>query len=301
MNSLMFGITFSHSHLEFLGLDVFTSLDTAFTFGFSHIRLGAYWNWIERREGKYEFAQLHKLLNACELQAQPVVMTVGMKAPRWPEFYFPGFVQPDPGNRKTQEKALKFIGKTLEETKKYSCITHWQAENEPLDPSGPQNLALSPAFLKEEIELIRRLDSRPVIVNLWGNDLVPRGLLPAALDLADVIGVDIYYRQYVRQVFGRNMYVPPKQEREFAQLIDRSKKPVWITELQAEPWEKDNEGYLGENPGSISPDKLKGNLEKASRLRVKEILLWGFEYWLLRASRGDNRYLDTVRSFMKKD
>ena len=71
-----------------------------------------------------------------------------------------------------------------------------------------------------------------------------------------------------------------------------------ITELQAEPWEKDEKGYLSKNPKSISPKLLESNLKKTLSLGVKEILLWGFEYWYYQKSQGDNRYLEVVREYL---
>ncbi|MEK7188721.1 MAG: hypothetical protein AAB685_02630 [Patescibacteria group bacterium] len=73
---------------------------------------------------------------------------------------------------------------------------------------------------------------------------------------------------------------------------------VIITELQAEPWEKDEKGYLSKNPKSISPKLLESNLKKTLSLGVKEILLWGFEYWYYQKSQGDNRYLEVVREYL---
>ena len=73
--------------------------------------------------------------------------------------------------------------------------------------------------------------------------------------------------------------------------LKESSKPIWITELQAEPWEKNEKGYFSKNPQSISPEKLIKNINDAKQLPVKEILLWGFEYWLWKEKNGDDSYL----------
>ena len=104
--------------------------------------------------------------------------------------------------------------------------------------------------------------------------------------MADIIGLDLYYKQFVTQIFGKNIYKGPSQsDSALRKLINSSTKPVWITELQAEPWEKDERGYLSKSPGSISPKQLQQNIERAKKLPVQEILLWGFEYWLWRKTR----------------
>lgn len=61
-----------------------------------------------------------------------------MKAPRWPEYYFPSWVM-DKTPEGAREYVLQFIKTVIEKFKKYLCISAWQVENEPLDPSGAAN------------------------------------------------------------------------------------------------------------------------------------------------------------------
>jgi hypothetical protein len=293
------GITFSQPHLENLGLSVSQALTTALELQFSHLRLGAYWNRLERQPGEYDFTELGTLLRACEKANQPVVLTVGVKAPRWPEYYWPDFIDkkhlshPD-----TQAQVLLFMDRVVRATQSFSCITHWQVENEPFDPSGPDQLAIPEEFLNQEIQRVKELDPRPIIITLWGNEVGSRGFFPQAEKMADVVGLDLYYKQFIYQVLGRSLYRGPQQSQtDLTKLIKSGTKPVWITELQAEPWEKDEAGYKSLHPMSISPEQLEVNLSKAQSLPVEEILLWGFEYWLWRANQNDLRYLEMVRRF----
>lgn len=292
------GITFSSPHLRSLGISPLLALEAAFDCHFSHIRLGAYWSEIEKAKDIYDFTELNTILTKCEAAKQSVVMTVGVKAPRWPEYYFPSHITvKDPGHRETQNAILKFITSAVGEMRHYSCITHWQIENEPLDPSGPLNMMIPQRFLQKEIETVKSIDIRPIIVTVWGNDLKRRGLFPIAEELGDVIGIDLYYRQYSEKRFGRTTYRGPDcSDRYLSNLINDAKKPVWITELQAEPWEKDNETYLTDFPKSMSPLILEEHIKRAHTLPVKEILLWGFEYWAYRAQKGDRSFLDLVEA-----
>lgn len=292
------GITLSPPHLRFLGVSPEAALDTALSLQFSHIRFCAYWSSIEKMRGIYDFTELHNILARCEVAHQDVIITVGVKAPRWPEYYFPVHLKvKDPNDPGTQSEILQFIKRTVDELKRYSCITHWQIENEPLDPSGPMDMTILQAFLEKEIRTIKDADTRPIIVTLWGNDLQKRRLFPVALGLGDIIGVDLYYRQYKGQSLGRSVYRgPDHSDAWLSRLIASTKKPVWITELQAEPWEKDNEAYLADSPKSMSPSILKDHIKRARVLPVKEVLLWGFEYWVYRAQKGDMSYLKTLSS-----
>ncbi len=291
------GITFSPPHLEHLKIPVEDALKKAFEYNFSHIRLGTYWNRIESKPGHYDFSELTSILSVCESANQPVVVTVGVKAPRWPEYYWPDFITTkNTDNSETQHHLLLFIKNTILKLQTFKCITHWQIENEPYDPSGPMHLAISDKFLNEEVQLARRLDSRPLIISLWGNDLLSRDFFSKAEKLGDIVGLDIYYKQFNRQFFNSSKYRGPDQsDRELQKYLRSSSKPLWITELQAEPWEKNDKAYRSQSPSSMSPERLQENILKAQRLPIEEILLWGYEYWLWRSQKGDNRYLDTIR------
>ncbi|MBU1104595.1 MAG: endo-1,4-beta-xylanase [Patescibacteria group bacterium] len=300
MISIRFGITFSHTHLNYLKIPIDDALDFALEMGFSHLRLGSYWQAIEKSKGLYNFSVLEDLLNRCEKTKQKVIMNVGVKSPRWPEFYWPGYLkEKDFNNLEAKKRTLLFIEKLVKTLKNFSCITHWQVENEPLDPSGQKNLAVPIDFLKEEVELVRKLDSRPIILTLWANDLESRQLFPKVSSISDVIGLDIYYKQFMKSDKGKSVYEGPRTNNNYLQkIIKTSPKEMIITELQAEPWEKDEKEYLSKNPESISPKLLESNLKKALSLGVKEILLWGFEYWYYQKSQGDHRYLKIIKEYL---
>jgi len=300
MSSIRFGITFSHTHLNWLKIPIYDALDLALEMGFSHLRLGSYWQEVEINKGVYNFSKLEDLLNRCEKTGQKVIMNVGVKSPRWPEFYWPRYLkEKDFNNSETRKRTLLFIEKLVKTLKKYSCITHWEVENEPLDPSGPENSTIPIDFLIEEVELVRKLDSRPIILTLWADDLESRQLFPEVLPIADVIGLDLYYKRFMKSDKGKSFYEGPRTNDDYLrEIIKTSPKEVIITELQAEPWEKDEKGYLSKNPESISPKLLENNLKRASSLGVREIILWGFEYWYYQKNQGNNKYLEVIKKYL---
>ena len=300
MTSIRFGITFSHTHLNLLKIPVNDALDLALEMGFSHLRLGSYWQEVEKNKGVYNFSKLEGLLIRCEKTKQKVIMNVGMKSPRWPEFYWPGYLKDKNfNNSEARRRTLLFIEKLVKTLNKYSCITHWEVENEPLDPNGSENLAIPIDFLIEEVGLVRKLDNRQIIVSLWADDLESRQLFPEILPISDMIGLDLYYKRFMKSDKGKPYYEGSKTSDDYLrEIIKTSPKEVIIMELQAEPWEKDIKGYLSKDPESISPKLLESNLKKASSLGVREIILWGFEYWYYQKSQGDNRYLEVIKEYL---
>lgn len=293
------GITFSHFHLSHLGMSIPSALDLALSYSFSHIRLGCYWNQIERKKGIFDFSSVQTIVRSCEEKGQKVIMSIGIKAPRWPEFHIPSHIlTTDFESEKFQEQVLLYINNCIENLRQYTCITHWQVENEPLDPSGPQNRTIPTKLLLKEVSTVRHLDERPILLTLWGNDLESRGLFQSIYSMADVIGLDLYYSQFVRSLLGRNSYSGPRTSKEiFRKIIDQSKKKIIITELQAEPWEKNEQGYLSDNPQSISPELMRENIKKAMDLGVSEIILWGFEYWYYQMKKGNEEYMNVLKEF----
>ena len=299
MPQTQLGITFSHPHIQHLGLSVESALEYALSMGFSHIRIGCYWNSIEKHKDVYDFGELERILDKCEAARQPIIMNLGMKSPRWPEFYIPTYLEnAEVGGSEMKERVLLFIEATITKLNKYNCITHWQVENEPFDPSGESNLIIPLSILKEEVGLVRSLDKRHILLSLWGNEMEKRNVTPLLLPLTDSIGLDIYFKQYKGTLFGRSFYTGPQTNDEyFRKFIQNSSKPILITELQGEPWEKNEQGYVSEKQRSISPQLLKKNIERAIRFGSKEILLWGFEYWYFQMKKNNRSYMNILKEF----
>lgn len=290
------GTTYAPRQAKWLDLSPEETFEQILTWDMDILRLGCYWNEIEKEEGIYEFSEIEDLLNVCEKKNQRVILSIGMKAARWPEYYLPEWIDtshPDV----VEHLVLAFIKKCIIQLKHYSCITHWQVENEPLDPSGPNQWQISEKVLEKEITVVRSLDSRKIIITLWGNSLSKRGYVPIAQDMADIIGLDIYYRTpFWKQIYRG----PADSEKSLKHLIKNCTKPVWVTELQAEPWERSGKDFRSDNPESISPQRMKNNIEKARVLGAEAILLWGCEYWIYQKRRGNSMYENIAREFFSQ-
>lgn len=293
---MILGATYSHHQATWLDLKPVESLKAICTWPIKMIRLGAYWDEIEKEPGEYDFSKLIQQLEICQQTDKKVVLSLGIKAPRWPEFYFPDHVEPDINLPTTQAKARQFIQVTIQTIRSFNNISHWQIENEPLDPSGPHQQTIPLSFLQSEVDLVRQLDSRPIIINLWGNDLSTRGNLDQAAALADIVGIDLYYKQFMMNVLGKNIYAGPRDSaNHLSEILTNSSKPAWIMELQAEPWEKDGAGYKKSNPGSFNVSQLQKNWQAAQKLPVEAVFFWGVEYWLWQQQQGNNQFVNWTK------
>lgn len=291
---MILGTTFSHRHLKYLRLDLDESLNDLLSLNLDLIRLGVYWDDVETEASKYNFTEIKKLLNFFTKNNQNVLLTVGMKAPRWPEFYIPKWIK-NKNPKHLESQVLKLIEASVAELKGYECIKYWQIENEPLDPSGSSRQTVPYDTLKREKELLRGLDERPVVINLWGNQLSKRKVYLEVKEIADIIGIDLYYKTpWIRGYRG-----PRDTDEKIKRILGGLDKPFWITELQAEPWERNESAARLDNPPSLIPKLLRDNFNRAKKINPSAIFLWGSEYWMYKKKNGDLRLWDTAKEISR--
>lgn len=296
---MLWGTTFSHKKATALKLDPFPAFKEILNLNFDYVRLGCYWDEIEPEPGGYNLSIIQRYLDYCEQSQQKVILTVGRKAPHWPEFYLPYWAQ-HLNNTQVRNAVYELTANIVQTCKNYSCISHWQIENEPLDPSGPQQLIIPLEELKHQIEIVRKLDmKRKIVVTVWGNEVIKRNLVPQIVPLCDIVGLDLYYRQFMTKILTKSVYAGPRQSEQALFLKKKQwNKPLWITELQAEPWEADNKTYHSVNPKSINAILLENNIAKAKLIHPETILLWGSEYWLWKKIHGDPEMWETIKKIL---
>lgn len=304
------GASFSHYFLKYLGLDIFDAIKEYKTLGMQWVRLGCYWSSIESVKKTYDFTEMDRIVESFEGSGLKIIMTVGMKSPRWPEYFIPSWLVKEtkyPKNKIVDQNdvavssnVLGFISQCVKRYTNKRAIKVWQIENEPLDPAGEFGMSISEDLLKNEIAQVRRDDNiRKTLVSVWGNELIKRGNYQIAADLADIVGINLYLRHPVKRLGLFNGYSGPKDRLERIKRvlsnIKRQGKTVWITELQSEPWETDGVVTRKTNPPSFLPGDFESNLKYGVGLGASVILLWGYEWWYLKRVRGDGRYWEEAK------
>ena len=306
------GTTCSPERALASGLDDLEAFQHLEAMGFAVIRLTVSWNMVDLNG----FERLDRLVAEAERSSQQLVLSVGMKAPGWPEFRVPArFSTVTPADRELRAAAVGHVRRTVARYRASRVIAAWQLENEPLDPAGPRRWRLSRDFVLQEMAEVRRLDPRPIVLSafgpirrtcdhvssldgcdagaLAGADAV--GSIPELLTLlgpGDVLGVDVYTGVGV----SRAADCWPGRAAGWLSLAASARRQVWITELQAEPWEPTPATL--DRPLSTSPERIIADVATLRRLGYREILLWGSEYWFRRSRQGDERWLQAVAAML---
>lgn len=307
---MTYGYTFAKRQCTWLGIDWRETLDKLNYPELEIVRIGAYWHKIEPKEDQYDFTDIIEPLEILKKQGKKVIVTVGMKAPRAPEYFIPRYIK-DKGNYKIPNiisnrylaiRCLKFIEQTVKELRSFENIIYWQIENEPFVSQKRDKRYITPGFLQEEINLVKELDNREIIINMWSNDSNLKKNIRTIQQLENInlIAHDIYPQQpYLDFLPFIDLYKGPSTSPEsfnleFKRLNEFGVKSA-ITELQTEPWEATWHKKGSAEIKSINLEKIKKNISNYDKLELEFTLLWGAEYWVWAGI--EKELLDTIKTF----
>ncbi|OGY89367.1 MAG: hypothetical protein A2927_02120 [Candidatus Komeilibacteria bacterium RIFCSPLOWO2_01_FULL_45_10] len=283
-----FGVTFSQKYATELKLDwqkVFISfLDDLQVKKF---RLVAYWDLIEKEEGNYDFSALDFQLGEIEKRGGQVILAIGQRVPRWPECHWPDWTR-NQSEPQRQARLLNLMQAAVEHFKRHQSIAAWQVENEPFLKVFGQCPKIDKDFYQREIDLVKSLDGRPVVVTESGE---LSGWLRGAV-FGDWLGTSLY-RITWNQFFGYFSYpLPPAHYYLKSRLVGwlAGNRQIFISEMQAEPWlgRPMTETPLAEQYHSMNLEKFRKNIEYASQTGLSPIYLWGAEWWYWLKEQGND-------------
>lgn len=277
---MRFGVTFSEPYAHSLGLPPERVYDGLLReMALKIIRLCVYWDRTEPEPDKFDFSSLDWQVEAATKAGLDIVLAFGQKAPRWPEFYLPPWTAAsDPD---FEQHVLRMV-ETVVRYFKDAPIAIWQVENEPYWAFGGPRL--DEGLLRREIEVVRRLDSRPVMLT----DSADKGHWAAPTQWCDILGVNLYTRLWNGRRY-RDVDVTPRRYSEKIGRVSPPVKEVIVSELQAEPWGPRPVTELTPSEAAITmtPERLRGNVELAANAGFDTALFWGGEWWYWMRERGD--------------
>ena len=283
--SIKYGVTFSPKFASELNLDwKETYIKVLDDLKVKNLRIPTYWD--------DDLSKVDFMLAEAEKRQVKVILTLGMRQPRWPECHIPSWAKSLPIKDK-QQKVLEYIVTVVQKYDDDSSIEYWQVENEPLLGVFGQCDKIDEKFLTSEVELVRSLSKKKIIVTDSGE----LGFWVTPMRLSDTFGTTLYRKVY-NQFIGYTSYpILPYLYNIKSKLVGG--KNTIIIELQAEPWSPDNSLALTDvekQTEIFSVNDFKDNIEYAKKTGFDTAYLLGVEWWYFMPKNGHPEYLEYAKT-----
>ena len=281
------GVSFIPAYAESLGLDAQKTMDGLINdVGVRHFRLVSYWDQLEPSKGNYDFSLLDWQFRKAEAAHAKITLAIGLRQPRWPECHAPDWTKSEPKSQ-WQPQLNDFMTQVINRYKSSPSLDSYQLENEfSLDGFGTCT-DFDRSRLIQEFALVKKLDAaHPVIMSRSVNFPTPMLSAPRP----DIVGFSIYRRVWDGQ-FTHRYFTYPMPSWYFAfqagvQKILTGRESI-VHEIQAEAWPPNGQSIqqtsLAEQDKTISADRLKSTVQFGKNTGMRQIYLWGAEYWYYRA------------------
>jgi hypothetical protein len=289
------------------------------------VRLPVYWDVVAPTRGQFDFAPLDELIgvvdahNVGAAHEARVLLVVGARNITYPELHLPAWL--DEAEESQLGGALyesaeyrAYLQATFDHYARLPILYAWQIENEPLDSVTTDrdgSIAVPAEVVANEVRLAQAVvPQHPVVVTTFNSSHVsldrqadgPLAPLYARLpgpkaaghpndllQLGDALGLDLYVvtpsTNLADASAARRIGWKGQTLDYWAQRARAAGNELWITEMQAAPWQNVQ--------GFTTADLARSAIAYRSH-GVSVILLWGVESWL-----DDDRWmqagLDTVR------
>ncbi len=293
---LQFGATFTSSRAKELDLDpkeVFTAITQ--DLNIKKLRLVSYWSETEKEQGSYDFSDLDWQFQEAEKNGVKISLSLGLRQPRWPECHMPQWAESLP-KEAWYPKLENQIISVVERYKNSPALESYQLENEFFLQEFGQCSDFSRQRLVDEFNTVKKLDPHTPIILTRSNNY---GGFALNEPQADVYGISIY-RKVHNPKLGYITYPFPAWYYAFLAQgqLSLTGKPSIIHEFQLEPWiisGSIKDSSIEKQNKTMSPGDVKLNLGFAKRTGIKEIYLWGSEWWYWRLKQGDPTIWNTIK------
>lgn len=286
INPEQFGVSFSVKQCRSFGIDPKATLDWLIqTMGFRRFRLMSYWNEHEKEQGKYDFTSLDWQIKKVAEAGGIITLCLGARQPRWPENHWPEWAW-ELSKQDREQALLAYIRTVVECYKTVRPIQSYQLENEALLAAFGERPEVDRQRLRQEYQLVKQLDPhRPIAMSTstsWG--------IPLRKPIPDIIGFSYYRIVHGKRGYSKALHGPllHRTRKRLIALLQR--KPVFIHELQLEPWGPTAiwKMPIEEQDKSMSTAHIHKNMQLAKRTKLYPIDLWGGEWWYWRRTQHND-------------
>ncbi|HWB39442.1 MAG TPA: hypothetical protein VG604_04385, partial [Candidatus Saccharimonadales bacterium] len=272
-----------------LGVDPQTTMKALLNAGVRDFRLVSYWNDGEPAKGQYDFSQLDWQFKLAQQYHAKIILTLGLRQPRWPECHKPKWTANE-SEIQWQPQLQTYMQQVIERYKSSPSLSSYQIENE-FFLKGFGNCDGIPGAedrqrLISEDNLVKELDpAHQIIIGRSNNTLG----WPVGKPQPDSFSISIYQRVWDANATHRYLEYPqPSWLYAFIagwqRIVDHH--DMIIGELQAEAWPPHGRDItktsLDEQNKSMNASRLKDRIGFGKATGMRQIYLWGAEYWYYR-------------------
>lgn len=291
-----YGVSFSVKQCRNFGLNPHETLDWLINQGWRRFRLMSYWDEHEKQQGVYEFTELDWQIKAVEKAGGVFSLCIGVKQPRWPEYHWSNWaLQLSKSDR--DAALLRYLERVVQRYKSSSSLIMYQLENEALLRGFGEHIDIDRGRLRAELNLVKRLDPDHMVAmstsNGWG--------VPARRPRPDVVGFSYYPVMYKKGKYRKTIQKSWLHRLRKAVIENILGTPVFIHELQCEPWGPEAIWKMGkkEQYKSMNPQQIEKNIVEAKKIGSYPIDIWGAEWWYWRHIHGDDSICISVETSLE--
>ncbi len=266
--------------------------------GVENFRLMSYWDLHEPENNQYKWDRLDWYFEEAEAKGVSISLATGQRQPRWPECHIPDWTRQLDDEQYTME-LLEYLETVANRYKDSPALKEYQLENEWANNLFGECPIKDRDRLTSEYSSLKQADpERDVVINVSNQSGIP-----VIGPIGDRVGFSIYRDAYT-EVLGKPLrwsfwYVPSFWHSIRAGLIERFHgRETFIHELQTEPWGPDITANLTleQQNETMNAEKIPFMVDYAKSTGMKEIYLWGGEWWYWRLTEFDDRELwDSVK------
>lgn len=305
---LIIGTTFISDYAKSFNLSPEDTLKAIFSdLGIKKIRFVSYWKHIEPTPGTYDFSGLDWQFEMAKKYNAKVSLAIGLRQPRWPECHEPKWADISAPEAQWKPQLYKYITAVVERYKNHPSLDSYQLENEFFMEVFGECKNFDRNRLVEEFELVKKLDSKHKVVISRSNNWVG---IPVGDPTPDQFGISVYKRVWDATVTKR-YFEYPLPAWFYGSLAGWGEiltgKDMIIHELQAEPWTPNGleipQTSVNEQFRSMNAERMKDRIKYATDTGMREINLWGAEwwYWLMAAKDDDSVWVVVKEAIQQAD
>lgn len=282
---LQLGVSFIPDYAQSLGLDPQETMDSLIAIGVRQFRLVSYWSDGEQTPGQYDFSQLDWQFRKAEAAHAQIVLTLGLRQPRWPECHVPTWAANEPVDV-WQPQLEGYMQALVQRYQQSPSLQSYQLENEFFLKGFGACTNFDRDRLVSEYQLIKKLDpNHSIIVGRSNNALG----FPVGQPQPDLFSISVYKRVWDAGITHRYLEYPfPAWFYGYLAGVQKifNHRDMVLGELQAEAWPPNGQVIpktsLAEQNKSFNAARFKDRIEYGKATGMRQIDFWGAEYWYYR-------------------